>query len=116
MLLLKFGAESKETVVGLTTEYQYVALATISDFVRLEEVFKIMGVDVDVSFNVSLDHSIYFHDNDFDATKWSTYLVEVTRWSHDRVMIVGKIYNDKGIHVASISQERLFVIKNKPKF
>lgn len=114
--LLRFGAESKETIVGLSTEYQYVALATISDFVRLEEVFKSMGVEVDVSFNVSLDHSIYFHDNDFDATKWSTYLVEVTRWSHDRVMIVGKIYNDKGIHVASISQERLFVSKNKPKF
>ncbi|EMG50636.1 Acyl-CoA thioesterase Tes4p, putative [Candida maltosa Xu316] len=113
--LMKYGDEFRERIVGWNQDYQYVALSAISDWIRLENVFANMGMETDVAFNVSLDHSIHFHDNDFDASKYLFYAVKATRLSHDRVLINGQVFNEKGVHVASVSQERLFVLKNKPK-
>ena len=114
--LIRFGNDDKETIVGMSQDYQYAALAALSDWVRLRNYFDSLGIEVESSFDVSLDHNIYFHDNGFDATKYLIYSVKVTRLSHDRVLFYGQIFTDKGVHIASVSQERLFVIKNKPKF
>lgn len=36
-----------------------------------------------------------------------TYSFKTIRFSHDRVLFEGELYNDKGIHVASVVQEGL---------
>lgn len=113
--LIRYGDEN-ERIVGMTRDYQYAALAAVTDWFRLRYYFENMGVEVESSFDVSLDHSIYFHDSGFDATKYLIYSLKVTRLSHDRVLFYGQVYTQNGVHVASVSQERLFVIKNKPKF
>ncbi|RCK54327.1 Acyl-coenzyme A thioesterase 8 [Candida viswanathii] len=114
--LVRFGNDGRERIVGMTPEYQYAALAALSDWVRLRFYFENMGVDVQTSFDVSLDHSIYFHDDGFDATEYLVFSVKVSRISHSRVLYDGQIFNDRGVHVASIRQERLYVVNNKPKF
>lgn len=97
--------------------YQFLGLSSISDWIWLEFLIKHIGIDTSQlpRHTVSLDHSIYFHDDDFDPTKWMTYSLKLVRISHNRVLVEGEIYNDKGVHVASIVQERLYLINGRQK-
>ena len=61
---------------------------------------------------ISLDHVIYFHDDDFDVTKWMEFSYKCTRYAQDRVDFEGEIYNDKGVQVASFFQQGLVRFEN----
>lgn len=64
-------------------------------------------------FRVSLDHTVYFHDTDFDPTKWLFMDYRFSRMSNDRILCQCQIFNEKGNMVVSIVQEALVVLPKK---
>jgi acyl-CoA thioesterase II len=58
-------------------------------------------------FRVSLDHSVYFHDVDFDPTEWLFLDYRFSRLNNDRVLCQCQIFTLKGEMVVSITQEGL---------
>lgn len=93
--------------------YKFAGLAFLSDsyfLTRLGRLLRIENIRHDRVvhyFSVSLDHIIYFHDDDFDPTEWIGFAFKAIRFSNNRALLEGELYNDKGIHVASIVQEGL---------
>ncbi|KAJ8146312.1 hypothetical protein OY671_000600 [Metschnikowia pulcherrima] len=58
-------------------------------------------------FRVSLDHTIYYHDTDFDPTQWMFLDYKFERLSNDRVLVTSRYFTlDKRL-VATASQEAL---------
>ncbi|OLY82972.1 Acyl-coenzyme A thioesterase 8 [Smittium mucronatum] len=55
---------------------------------------------------VSLDHSVWFH-SDFRIDKWLIYEVESPRFALNKGLVFGRVYDHRGIMVASVSQEGL---------
>ncbi|RCK66847.1 Peroxisomal acyl-coenzyme A thioester hydrolase 1 [Candida viswanathii] len=114
--LVKWGIENEQgfnqPLTNLDKSFQYVGLANITDGLylgTLDRILRINDMKVDESsfnsFRVSLDHVIYFHDDDFDVTKWMGFTFRCSRYLHNRVIFEGEIYNDKGAQVASFMQE-----------
>lgn len=58
-------------------------------------------------FRVSLDHAVWFHDDDYDPTEWLFLDYNFSRLSNNRVLCHGRVYNRKGLLVASLVQEGL---------
>lgn len=58
-------------------------------------------------FRVSLDHSLYFHDLDFDPTDWLFLEFKFARMSNDRVLCKCYFFSRDGRHVCSVVQEAL---------
>lgn len=102
-----------QPLVNLNSEYQYVGMAALTDAVYLNRLLRILRVDdADHTqlvhyFSVSLDHSMYFHDEDLDVGQWNSFTCRCIRFSHNRVLFEGQIYNHKGVQVASFVQEGL---------
>ncbi|RLV95966.1 Peroxisomal acyl-coenzyme A thioester hydrolase 1 [Spathaspora sp. JA1] len=115
--LVKWGINQEQgfnqPLINVDDKFQFVGLANLSDSMYLDTLLRILRVkDLDLSkkheyFSVSLDHSIYFHDDDFDVTQWIGFSYKAIRFAHNRVVIEGEMYNDKGIHIATIVQEGL---------
>ncbi|KAI5964678.1 uncharacterized protein KGF55_001747 [Candida pseudojiufengensis] len=109
--IIKYGINHKEKVLPIPPEFKYVAFTWITDWMSLNYAFVSRGQKVQINFNVSLDHSIYFHDDDFDATQWTGICLKTPIYLHNRCLIICELYNESGKHVASVVQERLFVTK-----
>ncbi|EMG50689.1 Acyl-CoA thioesterase Tes2p, putative [Candida maltosa Xu316] len=105
-----------QPLANLSPDFHYVGLAALTDSVYLTRLLRVLRIeDVDHAqfvhyFSVSLDHTMYFHDVDFDVTKWLGFSFKVTRFSHNRALCQGEVYNDKGVHVATIIQEGLIML------
>ncbi|EGW33360.1 uncharacterized protein SPAPADRAFT_60698 [Spathaspora passalidarum NRRL Y-27907] len=114
---IKWGIENKDgynqPLTNIDPDYQYVGLTSLSDSIFLTRLLRLLRIeDADHTnlihyFSVSLDHSIYFHDDDFDVTKWMGFSFRAAKCTHNRVLIEGEMFNDKGKHVATIVQEGL---------
>lgn len=104
----------KYASMGLITDSLY--LTSISRILHLpREKNQILGSSGGANnnfFSVSLDHSIYFHDDDFDPNQWFFFDYKAPRFSNNRVMFTGSYYNEKGKLIASIMQEGLVFFKN----
>jgi len=108
----------------LDTAYRYGGMGSVSDSLYLASVTRILHLSGDNKnplggsggnnknfFSISLDHSIYFHDDDFNPTSWLYFSYSSPRFSNNRVLFQGGYYNQKGKLVASISQEGLVFFK-----
>ncbi|KAI5968859.1 hypothetical protein CANMA_002033 [Candida margitis] len=114
--LIKYGIPECETLLSIPEEYKYSLLTWVTDWSFLSRAFAVvLGKRVDADFDVSLDHTIYFHDDDFDATKWVGISLRPTRSEHGRTLMICDLYNDKGKQVATIIQERLYLVKPTAK-
>lgn len=110
--VIKFGIPECETLVPVPEEYKYALFTWITDWMFLSRAFAAgIGMRVKADFDVSLDHTIYFHDDDLDATKWVGISMRPTRSEHGRTLMICDLYNDKGKQVATVVQERLFIVK-----
>ncbi|KAI5951863.1 hypothetical protein KGF54_004938 [Candida jiufengensis] len=107
--IIKYGLYKKEEVLPIPEKFKYAALAWITDWMSLDYAFRTKGHRVKINFNVSLDHIVYFHDDDFDATQWTGICLRAPILSHNRCLIICELFNESGKHVASVVQERLFV-------
>ncbi|KAK6457977.1 HotDog domain-containing protein [Scheffersomyces xylosifermentans] len=111
----KWGIENEggfnQPLKGVTKEYQYVGLAILSDALFLTRLARTLRAEnhdlaeIIHYYSVSLDHAIFFHDTDFDTTKWMTFAFKAIRYVNHRVILEAEMYNDKGVHVATIVQE-----------
>ncbi|CAI5756475.1 unnamed protein product [Candida verbasci] len=117
--LMRYGIQNEQKITGIDETFKYVILSILTDWKNLQMILKENenvnnGANeyflTNPKFNVSMDHSIYFHDDDFDPTDWLNFQAKCTRISHDRALIIAEIYNINGKHVATIIQERLYVI------
>lgn len=83
----------------------------LSDALFLSFSMVAMGVPFDVSklnyFVVSLDHSVYIHDVNFDPTQWMYLEFSFPRRGNDRVLCQCSYYNSDGVLVATVQQEAL---------
>lgn len=93
--------------------FQFVGLGVLSDslfLTRLARILRISSVDLNRAghyFSVSLDHVIYFHDSEFDCTKWVGFGYKAVRLTNNRTLLEAEMYNEAGQHVATIIQEGL---------
>ncbi|KAK6204819.1 thioesterase-like superfamily-domain-containing protein [Scheffersomyces amazonensis] len=114
---VKWGIENEQgfnqPLKNVDDTYKYVGLGVISDslfLTRLARALRLRDVnlnDMAHYFSVSLDHIIYFHDDDFDVTKWMGFAFKAVRFVNKRVVLEAEMYNDKGVHVATLVQEGL---------
>lgn len=106
---VKWGNEGEVEIKD--PAFQFVGLGVLSDsffLTRLARVLRIPTLDYSNTvhyFSLSLDHIMYFHDTDFDVTKWMGFGFKNIRFSNSRALLEGEMYNDKGVHVATIIQE-----------
>ncbi|RCK66849.1 Acyl-CoA thioesterase 2 [Candida viswanathii] len=109
---VKWGPEN-DAWKDASQTYQFVGLAAISDVLDLGQILRNLDIHLSTpKFNVSLDHSVYFHGADFDVTRWSTTTIRMTKLAHGRALIEGEMYSDQGRHIASIVQERLYIAES----
>lgn len=98
-------------------KFKYAGFGVISDSLYLTSLSRILhlpsrgigstGGKGEHFLSVSLDHSIYFHDDDFDHSNWIFFNFKAPRFANNRVLIQGEYYNEKGKLFASIVQEGL---------
>lgn len=92
-------------------------LAFASDSAYLSMLIRAVGLKFNVStasyFRVSLDHALYFHDDDFDPTEWMFLDFRFSRMSNNRVLCQCQIFTQDGRMVLSIVQEALAFIPLK---
>lgn len=117
----KWGIEEGDMqfpLKGVDDQYQYFGLAVISESLFMTRLCRSLRTpDVDITaqanyWSVSLDHIIYFHDDDFDSTKWMGVTTNPIRLVNKRAVCEAEIYNDKGVHVATCFQEAITNINN----
>ncbi|KAI5964679.1 uncharacterized protein KGF55_001748 [Candida pseudojiufengensis] len=124
--LVRWGIDNEQgydqPLINVDSQFKYVGLGNLSDSLLLNVILRVLRIEnVDLKdyhktfFGVSLDHVLYIHDDDFDVTKWMGYSFKTIRFSHDRILVEGEIYNDKGVHVASVIQEGLLKFEGKEK-
>lgn len=58
-------------------------------------------------FRVSLDHTVYFHDVDFDPSEWMFIDYVFSRLSNDRVLVTARFFTKEKKLVATVQQEAL---------
>lgn len=93
--------------------FQFVGIGVLSDslfLTRLARILRISTVNLAQVlhyFSLSLDHVMYFHDTDFDCTKWVGFGFRALRIKNNRVLLEGEMFNEAGLHVATIVQEGL---------
>lgn len=109
----------------LESKYRYAGFGMLSDSVYLTALSRVLhlpklpsGLPISPTggkepyfFSVSLDHSIYFHDDNFDPTEWSFVNFRAPRFSNNRVLLQAGYYDKKGKLYASIVQEGLVFFK-----
>ncbi|GEQ71726.1 hypothetical protein JCM33374_g5412 [Metschnikowia sp. JCM 33374] len=88
-----------------------VDLAFASDSIYLTTVTRAVFPELDYEkanfFRVSLDHTIYYHDTDFDPTEWMFLEYRFERLSNDRVLVTSRYFTLDQRLVATASQEAL---------
>lgn len=95
-------------------------LSYISDSLYLGTLVKALGLpiaghhfDTLDFFRVSLDHSVYYHDIDFDPSNWLFLDYRFSRLNNDRVLCQCSVFTLEGKMVASIVQEGLVYFKQE---
>ncbi|KAH0590381.1 hypothetical protein H2248_000536 [Termitomyces sp. 'cryptogamus'] len=91
--------------------FQKCILSYISDLNFISTVPKILGLKRfgkgpnGISMTSSIDHSIYFYNDDFDCGDWLLYVVSSPRSGSGRGVVHGRMYSQNGSLVAVTSQE-----------
>ncbi|ODV76625.1 Thioesterase/thiol ester dehydrase-isomerase [Suhomyces tanzawaensis NRRL Y-17324] len=103
---------SQQLVEKVAGPYKYAGLVALSDSLFLTRLARNLRLPVDHLdpihyFSVSLDHVIYFHDDNFDATQWLGFSFRALRLVNKRVVLEAEIYDVNGVHVATVIQEGL---------
>ncbi|CAN3355422.1 hypothetical protein DICA3_F26940 [Diutina catenulata] len=113
-------------------KFRYAGFGSMSDSIYLTSLSRILhmpahkddprmpigptGGKNDHFFAVSLDHAIYFHDDDFNPTDWVFVNFKTPRFSNNRVYVQAGYYNREGKLFASIVQEGLVLFHGGSEF
>lgn len=104
---------------GFSRRLKYCAAAVMSDSLQLVSFARVLHLPMsDITtgvsggkgpyyFNVSVDHSVYFHDDDFDPSDFIYLSIQVPRFVNNRGMFQGGMFRKDGKRFASMVQEAL---------
>lgn len=98
---------------NVTPEFKYVGLAILTDWVGVELLVPHVGIKTPPKFETSIDHNIYFHEDDFDIDQWFSYVLRFKWIGNDRALVKADLYTEDNKHVVTIVQERLYVTSSK---
>lgn len=87
-----------------------IDFAFASDSFYLSTVLRAVFPTLDYSkdfFRVSLDHTVYYHDTNFDPTEWMFLDYKFTRLSNDRVLVISQYFTMDKRLVATVLQEAM---------
>lgn len=104
--LAKNKLKAKLVGMAFASDSLYLSLLACSLGIQLkQEIFEF--------FRVSLDHTVYYHDIEFDPTQWLFLDYRFSRMSNDRVLCQCQVFDKTGKMVVSIIQEALVVMPKK---
>ncbi|CAI5759029.1 unnamed protein product [Candida verbasci] len=93
---------------------KYLAITNLADSGYLTSLTRLLRIeDFPINnhrylyFLVSMDHTMYFHDDDFDINEWINIQFHSVNFNHDRIVFEGELFNEKGTHIATYVQEGL---------
>lgn len=93
---------------------RFLLLTFLSDSFYLGTLTRVLGLTLFDKllnfFRVSLDHAVYFHDNDFDPTEWMFFDWKFVRMSNDRVLVTALIFTKDKRLIATLQQEALSIL------
>lgn len=69
-------------------------------------------VSSDLAMMVSLDHTIYFHQQP-KADDWMMHCVESPWTGSERGLVIGRFFNQDGAHIATVIQEGVMRLKKE---
>lgn len=87
-----------------------VDFAFLSDSFYLSTIQRAVFSTLDYSkdfFKVSLDHTVYYHDTDFDPTQWMFMDYKFMRLSNDRALVICQFFTMDQRLVATVLQEAM---------
>ena len=90
-------------------QHQVLAYASDYNILRAATMPNRELINSKKTFFASLDHAIWFHRS-FDVSNWLLYAIDSPSASNSRGFSRGSIFDEKGILVASVSQEGLLRI------
>lgn len=99
--------------------FQKCILGYISDSHFIGVAARTLGIDrwkkppKHMSMMSTLDHSIYFYDDNFDCGDWLLYVISCPRASSGRAVVHGRMYSTDGVLIAAMSQEGVLRVSNK---
>ncbi|EGV64363.1 acyl-CoA thioesterase II [Yamadazyma tenuis] len=98
-------------------KWNYVDFAFVSDATTLVLFYRCLGTAFSMKYfwytYATMDHNIYFHDDDFNITDWLFVDFRFVRLSNGRVLFLSFYFNRDGKLVASITQEAQVQIPQK---
>ncbi|KAG5417344.1 hypothetical protein I9W82_004977 [Candida metapsilosis] len=94
-------------------EFKYVGLSVLTDWIGVTFLIPHVGIKVPPKFETSIDHNVYYHEDDFDMDQWFSYTLRFKWISNDRALVKADIYTEDKKHIVSIIQERLYVTSSK---
>ncbi|KAI3405727.1 hypothetical protein KGF56_001333 [Candida oxycetoniae] len=92
--------QTRQSFLGLAFESDALWLATLVKAIGLP-----LGADDKDFFRVSLDHSLYFHDLNFDSSKWLYLDYRFLSMGNNRILAVVNFYTLEGKAIATAVQE-----------
>ena len=116
---VKYAPEEDSETPFSDHAFNFVGLGVMSDSFWWTSFLRALRVPVETYwavegfFGISLDHSLYIHDADFDVSKWMFCSFRFLRFVNNRGLIECEIYNHGGSHVATVIQEGLVFLNDK---
>jgi acyl-CoA thioesterase II len=101
-----------ETAKQYPAAFQKCILAYITDLHLLSAAADIAGMKrsaspgpKDLAMASSLDHSLFFYNNDFDCGDWLLYVITSPAAGMGRAVASGLLYSTNGTLLATVNQE-----------
>jgi len=102
LLWLKTSHEIDTDIILNQALLAYASDYTILDTALMPHGISIFQRDIQVA---SLDHSIWYHNSDFDINSWTLYSQRSPNTSGNRGFAMGSLYTQKGNLIATVAQE-----------
>jgi acyl-CoA thioesterase II len=102
------------------TPFQKCIIAYLSDFYFIGVGSHTLGLKLyskgpdALAMSSTLDHSIYFYDDNFDCGDWLLYVMTSPRTASGRGVVQGRLYTRSGSLVAVTSQEGVIRADRQP--
>uniref|UniRef100_A0A8H7YAV0 Uncharacterized protein n=1 Tax=Psilocybe cubensis TaxID=181762 RepID=A0A8H7YAV0_PSICU len=96
----RYEAPFQKCILAYESDLHFIS--TAGRIMRLKRGGK--GPD-SLSMNSTLDHAIWFYNNDFDAGDWLLYEIDCPRGGSGRAIVHGRMFTRDGTLVAVMTQE-----------
>lgn len=96
----KYEAPFQKCILAYASDLQFISVASRTLGLRRDG-----GPGSRLAMNSTVDHTLWFYNNDFDFAEWLLYVIESPRAGSGRGVVHGRIYTQDGTLVAVAAQE-----------